>query len=148
MLYDLVVALSKFRLPAIRRVSIDRLEDNRFYIKEFFHKSLPQSLQLLNLNFEPDQRINMKYYLKDLLSCISIVSKEIYLTFFDMNQDEFSTIIRAARNSQRLVFNQCKIEKTGAIDFGEDLSYDTQLISFPYTGHSIATFGNSNRIKL
>ena len=76
----------------------------------------------------------MKYYLEPLVACISRVSREVFLQYFEMNQDELSQIVKAARNSQRLILQYLKIQKSGTIDFGNDLSYKTQLISFQCTG--------------
>ena len=129
-----MVGLSK--LPDIKRIYLDYLKNNDESTKNFFLKSFPNNLKLLCLNYYNSERIYMKYYHVPLIKCLGKVSKEIYLENFYMDQDEFSSIIRASKYCDKVIIRSTKIGRSGTIDLGKDLNYNIKLVSFEYTGHS------------
>ena len=142
---DILEGLSSSMLPDIKRIGIGSFKNSDASLKLFFEKSFPQNLQLLCLNLSYLQLVNVKHYLEPLLSCIKRVSKEVYLYWFEMDQDELSQIVKAARNTQRLILDYTVIHKSGTIDFGQNLSYSTQLIGFQNTGWSGYSNWKTNR---
>ena len=63
-------------------------------------------------------------------------TKEVFFNWIDFSAEDLQTVVRAASNSERIVFNFCCIHCSSCLDFNADLSYNTKLLSFQFWGNT------------
>ena len=66
---------------------------------------------------------------------IMSVSKEIYLSCFDIKEPEIEHIIKSASNWERLVLHYCDIHYSKNLDFSGSAKYKIKFLSFGLCGH-------------
>ena len=59
---------------------------------------------------------------------------EAYFNRMEFSAEDLQTIIKAAHNVERIMFNWCCIHCMLELDFGENLNYKTKLLSFQQWG--------------
>ena len=127
---DTTALLSLFRLPAVKRLKIDRLEDGKI-LKAFFENSCPASLNLLSLNADDKSKlVKMEWFFDDLKKWFSVVSDEIYIQNFKVTSKELSSIIKSSSKCKKFVFKHCSIDSSEDLDFEIDTDYKIKKLGF------------------
>ena len=129
---DIIEAVTYFRLPDIKRVKIDKIENNDKNLKSFLKRSRPESLKLLNLNREyyENDMIEVKYYTKELKKWFQVTTDEIYIENLDISSKDLCNIIKASSNCSRLVIRNSKIKVSEKLDFSINDGYKIKQLSF------------------
>lgn len=141
----LVADLSKYKLPAIKRVSMDYLSSENEELNKFFEKSRPLSLELFNLNRQYNSDLTQcKYYLENLKKWFEITTREIYIENLKVNSSELSTIIKSSSQCQSLTIRFSSIDMSEDLDFKIDLPYKMTTLSFYNSGLSGKSEWNDN----
>ena len=58
---------------------------------------------------------------------------EFYGKYLKMESESFNNFIKSCSNIQRVVISNSTINVDGELDFGKDIPYKTQYLSFYYT---------------
>ena len=89
---------SYHRLPDIKRIKIDEISDSNADLSNFLSKCIPAQLKLLLLNYDSKiiTPIKMKFYTSALAKTASLITKEIYICHFELNEEDLQQIIRAS----------------------------------------------------
>ena len=129
---DIIEAVTYSRLPDIKRVKIDKIENNDKNLKSFLKRSRPESLKLLNLNREhyENDMTEVKYYTKELKKWFQVTTDEIYIENLDISSKDLCNIIKASSNCSRLVIRNSKIKVSEKLDFSINDGYKIKQLSF------------------
>ena len=76
----------------------------------------------------------MSDYIEVLASIISRTTTEVFFGEPRMNYDEFSTIFKASKYVETLIFYGLRLSKSGKINLGRNISYKIKKLSFQETG--------------
>ena len=128
---------SKFRLPDLNGIRIEWISDNEDAdLASFLSDYTPSQLRLLTINFcfNSYNSIKSKFYIYSFSKAVAKTTKEVYFTWIDFSAEDLQTVIRAARNAERIVFYFCCIHCSPDLDFGADLSYNTKFLGFQQWG--------------
>ena len=127
---------SKLRLPDLKGIGIDNISDADADLASFLGDCIPLQLLLFSINWNANSYIGIKseFYIDLLLKAVSKVTKEVYLRCFDFSAKDLEQIIKAAHNSERLVFRSCCIHCSQDLDFASTCNYNTKFLSFEYWG--------------
>ena len=120
------LATSKALIPQIKRIKISHLNDSDSQLNLFLSNWVPQNLTYLSINFYPidwDKPIKMSFYLNSLTTSLKEVTKEIYLTVFEMDESDLETVVKASCNSERLVLRYCDLKWSRPMDFKYSSTY-------------------------
>ena len=120
------LATSKALIPQIKRIKISHLNDSDSQLNLFLSNWVPQNLTYLSINFYPidwDKPIKMSFYLNSLTTSLKKVTKEIYLTVFEMDESDLETVVKASCNSERLVLRYCDLKWSRPMDFKYSSTY-------------------------
>ena len=127
---------SKLRLPDLSRIQINYISDANADLVSFLSDCTPAHLCLLLVNYCAISLVGIKskFYIKALSEAARRTTKEVYFNWIDFSAEDLQTVVRAASNSERIVFNWCCIHCSSGLDFGTDLSYKTKILSFQKWG--------------
>ena len=78
--------------------------------------------------------IKMDFYINSISKAIRSVSKEIYLTSFEIKEWELEQIIKSASNWERLIFRFSDIHCSKKLDFSVSAKYKIKFLSFCQCG--------------
>ena len=89
---------SYHRLPDIKRIKIDEISDSNADLANFLSKYIPAQLKLLLLNYDSKNitPIKMKFYTSAIAKAASLVTRDIYICHFELNEEDLQQIIRAS----------------------------------------------------
>ena len=123
---------SRLRLPDLNRIRIDNISDADRDLASFLTNCTPVNLKLLTVNWDSNSNIGIKskFYVDAFSGAAARTTKEVYFNCIDFSAKDLQTVIRAACNVERIVFNFCCIHCSSGLDFGADLSYSTKFLSF------------------
>ena len=123
---------SKLRLPDLDGIEIGCFSNSDTKVNSFLSEFIPAQLNLLAINYPTsrDTSIKSKFYIKSFSKAEERTFKDIYFQCIDFSEKYLQTAIRSARNAKRIVFHFCCIHCSSELDFGADLSYNTEYISF------------------
>ena len=123
---------SKLRLPDLNGIQINYISDADADLVSFLSDSTPARLKLLAVNWDRISitGIKSKFYVDAFSEAAARTTKEVFFTFIDFTAEDLQTVVRAARNVERIVFWLCCIHCSSGLDFGADLSYNTKFLSF------------------
>ena len=72
-------------------------------------------------------------YIDALWSIVSRTTKKVRLIFPRMDYDQFSTIVKASRHVDTLIFNHLHFEEEGKINLGLGINYNIRNLSLQYS---------------
>ena len=129
---------SKLRLPKFKGIRVDYISDADADLASFFSNCTPAKLKLLAVNRLKNSFIGIKsdFYADVLSRAAARTTKEIFFTCIDFSKEDLQTVVRAAHNTERIVFENCNIHCSSGLDFGADLSYKTKYLSFQGWGYT------------
>ena len=132
------ICSSKLRLPNIRKIQIDKISDGNKELNSFFQNWFPSKIDLLSVNYNrnTDTGIKTDSYIDSISKIIKSVSKEIYLTWFEIKEPELEQIIKSASNWERLILGLSDIHCSKKFDFGVSDKYKIKFLSFTWCGHT------------
>ena len=127
---------SKLRLPNIRRFEIRYISDRNRELNSFLIKWVPSKLDLLLVNYfhNTQKGIKIGFYINSISKAIRSVSKEIYLTCFEIKEYELEQIVKFASNWERLILCYCDIHCSKKLDFSVSGKCKTKFLSFTECG--------------
>ena len=114
------LATSKALIPQLKRIWISHLNDSDSNLNLFLSNWVPQNLTYLSINFPPiDWRktSKMNLYLNSLTTSLKKVTKEIFLYYFDMDESDLETVVKASCNSERLVLYNWDLKWSRSMNF-------------------------------
>ena len=127
---------SKLRLPNFKGIWINYISDADTYLVSFLSDCTPARLKLLLINYLANSYtwIKSKFYIDAFSEAAAREAKEVYFSTIDFSAEDLQTVVRAARNAERIMFNLSSIHCSSVLDFGTDLSYNTKFLSFQQWG--------------
>ena len=130
--------VSKLRLPDLNGIRIDYISSADEDLSSFLSKCIPARLNLLAINFlvNISTGIKSKFYVKAFSEAARRTTKEVLFSCIDFREEDLQTVVRAARNVERIVFDFCCIHYSSGLDFGANLSYNTKFLSFQNWGRT------------
>ena len=128
---------SRLRLPNLKGIQIDKISDSDSDLASFLSDCTPERLELLWVNWGANSYtgIKSKFYVGAFSEAVRRATEEVYLGCIDFSSEDLQTVVRAARNAERIMFSYCCIHCSSDLDFGADLSYKTKFLSFQCWGH-------------
>ena len=129
---------SKLRLPNLKGIHINFISDADADLASFFSNCTPARLNMLAVNWDAYSftGIKSKFYVDAFSKAAARTTEEVYFTWINFSAEDLQTVVRAAHNTERIVFSFCDIHCSSGLDFGADLSYNTKLLSFQSWGHT------------
>ena len=100
------LATSKALIPQLKRIEIYNLNGRDSKLNLFLSNWVPQNLTYLNINFpciDGTKPTKMNFYLSSLATCLKKVTKEIFISVFEMDESDLEAVVKASCNSERLV---------------------------------------------
>ena len=100
------LATSKAQIPQIKRIAISHLNGSDSNINLFLTNWVPQNLTYLNINYywiNGNLPIKMSFYLSSLTTCLKKVTKEIFISVFEMDESDLEAVVKASCNLESLV---------------------------------------------
>ena len=125
-------ATSRLRLPDLYGVQINYISNADADLVNFLRNCTPTRLQLLTINYGANNYIGIKskFYVDAFSVAAGRTTKEVCISCIDFSEEDLQTVVRAARNAERIVFWFCDIHCSSGLDFGADLIYNTKFLSF------------------
>ena len=125
-------------MPDLNKIQINYISDADANIASFLNDCTPAHLRLLAVNWYSNNNTGIKseFYINSLLKAVSKVTKEVYFWCFDFSTINLEQIIKAAHNSERLVFRFCCIHCSTDLDFELICEYNTKFLSFECWGQT------------
>ena len=130
---------SKFRLPNIRKIRIDKISDWNKELNSFLQKWVPSKLDLLWINHSYNTSytgIKMDYYIDSISKAIKSVEKEIFLNCFEIKEPELEQIVKSASDWERLILYFCDIHCSKKLDFSGSAKCKIKFMSFAHSGNT------------
>ena len=127
---------SRIRLPNLNGIRVDYILNKNADLASFLSDCTPARLKLLAFNhftigFEG---IKSKFYVDAFSEAAASTTKEVYFKCINFSSEDLQTVVRAARNAERIVFCNCSIHCSSGLDFGAELSYNTKFLNFQFWG--------------
>ena len=126
------LATPKALIPQLKRIWISYLNGSDSNLNLFLSNWVPQNLTFLvitGINYKPTK---MNFYLSSLTTCLKKVTKEIYLSAFEMDESDFEAVVKASCNSERLVLSWCDLKWSRPMDFKCSSTYKITAKIFNY----------------
>ena len=129
---------SRLRLPDLNGIRVDTISDADADLASFFSKCTPARLKLLWVNYFANRitGIKSKFYVDAFSEAARRATKEVYYNCIEFSAEDLQAVVRAACNTERIVFHFCSIHCSSGLDFGADLNYKTKFLSFQYWGET------------
>ena len=111
---------SKALIPQLKRIAITHLKDSDSNLNLFLSNWVPQNLPFLSINCPPIdwyKPTKMNFYLSSLTTCLKKVTKEIFLSLFEMDESDLEAVVKASCNSERLVLYGWDLKWSRLMDF-------------------------------
>ena len=130
---------SRLRLPNLNGIRIDYISDADADLANFLRYCTPARLNFLVINYfaNTSTGIKSKFYVNAFSEAARRTTKEVYFTCIDFRAEDLQTVVRAAHKAERILFCFCCIHCSSGLDFGTNLSYNTNLLSFQGWGSTI-----------
>ena len=132
------IKTSNLKLPDIKRIRIDYVLDSDADLSDFFANCTPNQLKFLCINnsFSVATPINTKIDINTLSKAVTAVTKEIYIRLYEFSAADLQQFVRAACNTERIIIKRCSVHCSSALDFGSELKYNTNFLSFQFWGET------------
>ena len=114
------LATSKAQIPQLKRIAITRLKDSDSNLNLFLSNWVPQNLTYLWINYpyiDYTKPTKMNFYLSSLTTSLKKVTKEIFISVFEMDEFDLESVVKASCNSERLVLYWCDLKWSRPMDF-------------------------------
>ena len=114
------LATSKAQLPQIKRIAISRLNGSDSNLSLFLSNWVPQNLTFFSINYpciDWKKTTKMNFYSNSLTTSLKKVTKEIFLSVFEMDESDLEAVVKASCNSERLVLYDCDLKWSRSINF-------------------------------
>ena len=123
---------AKIRLPNLRAVQIERVSNQDVNLVSFLDNCIPVQLKLLRFNFDSYYytTTEAEFYMRSLPKLVSATTGEVLLHCMEFSEKELEQIVRASYNAETLIFEDCDIHCSTALDFGSAIIYKTKILSF------------------
>ena len=124
--------ISKLKLPNLNGLNIEYNSNVDADLISFLRDCTPAHLRLFVIKcwrFHPEE-INSKFFTESFSKIAARISKEVFFFSILFNAKDFQTIVKAACNTERIMFRYCSINYSSGFDFGSDLIYKTKFLSF------------------
>ena len=129
---------SKIKLPDLQGIEINYISNADADLVSFLSLWMPARLQKLKVNYVESCRtgIKSKFYVKAFAEAAARTTEEVFFKCINFRTKDLQTVVRAAHNAERIVFDFCNIHCSSGLDFGADLTYKTKLLSFQGWGET------------
>ena len=125
------IVVSGIQLSQRSSIQLYNIQDcDEKLLNRFLRRSFPEATHQFTFSGSCLSPFNIDKFAQSLVKCMPSVRNKLALQNIQMNSDSFSSIIKAARNAQRIQIANFKIEFIWDLDFGKDLQYLTQHITF------------------
>ena len=127
---------SKIKLPNINGIRIESIPNSDASLAFFLSNCIPSRLCLLWINWFETSPIGImsRFYIDSFSKAAANTIKEVYFQWINFTTEDLQTVIKAACNTERIVLRFCSIHCSSGLDFGSDLKYKTEFLSFHYWG--------------
>ena len=128
----------RLKLPDLNGIRIEHISDADADVASFFSACTPARLKLLAVNYRANNFIGIKskFYVDALSGAVARTTKEVFFHCIDFSVEDLQTVVKAARNAERIVFYLCCIHCSSGLDFGADLRFNTKFLSFQTWGNT------------
>ena len=131
---------TKEQLPNIHKLMIGFPNYCTEDFKQFIFHCFPNNVEIFVVNgwnHSAKKLGDASLYSDMFEEKLKNVTTEVNLIEHNMISSQvFSQIVRGSSNSERIVFRACEIPTDSECNFGSDIHYNTQFISFGYSGRS------------
>ena len=129
---------SRLKLPDLNGIRIDYISEDDADLVSFISDCTPARLQKLIINYFANSKtgIKSKFYADAFSEAARRTTTEVYFQCIDFSAEDLQTVVRSARNAERIVFEYCCIHCSSGLNFGVDLSYKTKYLSFQFWGNT------------
>ena len=123
---------SKLKLPDLYLIEIDDMLDADADLAIFLNECYPARIDdfFVNNYSKIFTGIKSKFYINAFSETAVRAVKTVFFRYIDFNAEDLQTIVRAAHNAEEIKFNCCCIHCSSDLDFGVDLKYNTNFLSF------------------
>ena len=123
---------SKLKLPDLDEIEIDDMLDADADLASFLSECTPARIENLTVNNYSKifTGIKSNFYINAFSETTARAVKIIFFRYIDFSAEDLQTIVRAAHNAEEIKFNCCCIHCSSDLDFGADLKYNTNFLSF------------------
>ena len=123
---------SRLRLSDLKGIRIDNISSADADLASFLNYCTPARLNLLLVNYWANswEGTKLKFYVDSFSEVARRTAKEVYFHCIDFSAEDLQTVVRAACNTERIVFDFCCIHLSPGLDFGADFNYNTKYLSF------------------
>ena len=130
--------VSKLKLPDLELIWIDYISDADADLVSFLNECTPARIDNFAVNEYSENKIGKKskFYIDAFSETAARTIKKVYFRYIDFIAEDLQTIIRAAHNTEEIKFCNCNIHCSPDFDFGADLKYNTNFLSFRSWGES------------
>ena len=130
--------VSKLKLPDLELIWIDYISDADADLVSFLNECTPARIDDFKVNEYSENKIGKKskFYIDAFSETTARTIKQVYFKYIDFSAEDLQTIVRAAHNTEEIKFVDCNIHCSPGLDFGADLKYNTNFLSFRSWGES------------
>ena len=123
---------SKLKLPDLNSIEINDMLDADADLASFLSECTPAWIENFAVNNYSKifTGIKSNFYINAFSEIAARAVKIIFFRYIDFSAEDLQTIVRAAHNAEEITFSYCCIHCSSDIDFGAELKYNTNLISF------------------
>ena len=114
------LATSKALIPQLESIWIYNLNGSDSNLNLFLSNWVPQNLTFLNINYpyiDWTKPTKMNFYLNSLTTSLKKVTKEIFISLFEIDESDLESVVKASCNSERLVLRYCDLKWSRPINF-------------------------------
>ena len=123
---------SKLKLPDLNLIEIDDMLDADADLARFLSECTPARIDDFKVNNYSKifTGIKSNFYINAFSETAVRVVKTIFFRYIDFSAEDLQTIVRAAHNAEEIKFSYCCIHCSSDLDFGAELKYNTNFLSF------------------
>ena len=135
------IKTSDLKLPDIKRINIYNVSDSHTNLSCFLSNCAPNQLKYLCINHSTfaDTLIKSKIDINSLSKTVAAVTKEIFIRLYEFSAADLQQFVRAACSAERIIIHRCSVHCSSALDFGSELKYNTNFLSFQFWGYTSYT---------
>ena len=123
---------SKLKLPDLDWIQIDDISDEDADLAYFLSECTPSRIKALLVNsyWKDFTGIKSKFYIDAFSETAARTVNKVFFKCIDFSAEDLQTIVRAAHYAEEIIFCNCCIHCSSGLDFGKDLKYNTNFLSF------------------
>ncbi|CAI2361433.1 unnamed protein product [Moneuplotes crassus] len=132
---------SKYPLHNMNRLKIDCIYNQEAIVDPFMANSVASPLKLFGLNLSHgasggSNTPKVSELMKGLKSLLPNVTKEVFLNYLIVSEDDLSQIVKASLNAERLTIRASKILTSDSLDFSTAAQSKLEYLSFNCSGNA------------